>query len=555
MAEDIAPTPDEFEAAFAELLGSFEQDRALNNAGAAPKKGRPLPLGEPVVAPWLTNQLDAVKEGTGQRFPSGVFEPIAGAAGLAAEMTGVPSIARGATRLHDTWGEDDPYHLNKLSGAAEIAAGAMPGLAMTKAGAPLVSAMFATAPRVGATGAMLGAPAFAEAAMADTPAQARDKEIGELRKRIEAAGRKVEEIGQTKYRGKPEEAEASRAGARKPYYDTITKAEERIAKLQADADAETQEREQRGAPIRESLPPILSKTMPIWTGVLGGMATRGIFNKWNKEYNGAVQAYRNAEKTGNAVEMSMRKNQIGDLEKNTPWKNPVTYMAAGLPLELRAAEHGIDMRAGEDTRAYKDANRRIHDPYELGYDVGTGILSAGTALGLGAKFSKDQPERALGRTIAAGTAYDDAPLLAAKYENALQAGQALPVARPAAPQAAPTLWNRLFGTPPQTPPAAAAPAQSPIALQATNVPTQQALAPPERLADRVRQAQQSIPPPPPATAANQQTSNLPSWAGPPPEGVKLKKGELWDINMQRVRRSDGVWAETPKYSAPRPKKE
>jgi hypothetical protein len=38
MAEDIAPTPDEFEAALTELLGSFEQDRALNNAGAAPKR-------------------------------------------------------------------------------------------------------------------------------------------------------------------------------------------------------------------------------------------------------------------------------------------------------------------------------------------------------------------------------------------------------------------------------------------------------------------------------------------------------------------------------------
>ena len=33
-------------------------------------------LPEPVVAPWLTNQLEDVRDGgTGGRFPSGVFEP------------------------------------------------------------------------------------------------------------------------------------------------------------------------------------------------------------------------------------------------------------------------------------------------------------------------------------------------------------------------------------------------------------------------------------------------------------------------------------------------
>ena len=171
MADDIAPTPDEFEAALMELLGSFEQERALNNVGAAPKKSpgyrqtaegleidiprpdsRQMPLGEPVVAPWLTNQLADVKDGTGQRFPSGVFEPFTGAAALGAELTGVPSIMRGVGHLRD----EDGDALTKLQGASEVSMGAVPGLSITRAAAPAVNALAGTIPRYMAT----SAPAF-----------------------------------------------------------------------------------------------------------------------------------------------------------------------------------------------------------------------------------------------------------------------------------------------------------------------------------------------------------------------------------------------------------
>ena len=529
---------------------------------------------EPVRSPvpsWLTDQVAQVRDEPlpNARFPSGLFEPIADTARFGAELTGVPSMVRGSQRISDSIGTEDPYNINKLAGAAEIAAGVIPGAAAARATAPAVGALFKTVPRVGATGAVLGAPAFADAAMSDTPADARANEIkrleGEIAQHQKDIGAIGIKIGQTRFRGNDAEAGAARKAAieeaSKPYNSSITEAQKRIAKLQGDADREAQEKETRGAPVREMLPPILSKTLPITTGIIGGMATRGIFNKYNKEYNNAVTAYRDAERTGNAAEMSMRAKQLSNLESNTPWSKPQTYLAAGLPLELRAAEHGIDMRSDADSRAYKEANATMHDPYAIGREVGTGLLSAGTALGLGAKFSKDQPERALGKAISSGTAYDDAPALARQYETALQAGRDVQVRNglaPAAQTPAPGLWQRLTGARTQAPPASGAPPQEPIALTARDVPNQPAMegsasrnalaGPSEKLADRLPQYRQAAPEPTrealPSPRAQQSTSDRPWWAGDPPDYIRLKPGEHWDIKMQRVRREDGTTSKT-----------
>jgi hypothetical protein len=386
--------------------------------GGAPDERPRSPVPE-----WLPKSWDVIREGRpdDKSVAPSAINFLGDIGGFGAEMTGIPSVFRGVRDVMDESGDN----LTKAKGSAEIIAGAIPGLGMTRRGGHLVHELYKTIPRIGATGAVLGAPDFIEAARADTPSDARSNEIKSLNDKIDAATREITKIGQTKFRGKPEEANASREQAAKPYNGIIEKAQLRIAQINAAADAEAKERETRGAPVRESLPPILSKTMPIWTGVLGAMATRGIFNKWNAEYNSALNAYRAAAKTGDVPQMALRQTQLQKLETHTPWKNPVTYLAAGLPAELRLGEHAIDMRNDPESRAHKEADARMHDPWAVGQDVGTSLLSAGTALGMGAKFSKDQPERALGKAIASREAYQAAPELADDYATALRAGEGL----------------------------------------------------------------------------------------------------------------------------------
>ena len=279
MADDNIPTPDEFEAALAELLGSFEQDRALNNAGAAPKKGpgyrqtaegleidiprpdsRQMPLGEPVVAPWLTNQLADVKDGTGQRFPSGVFEPLAGAAGLAAEMTGVPSIMRGYEHLQDDSG--DPW--KKAQGVGEIAMGVLPGMAVTRAGAPVVNALMGSAPRAVATmgaaavpGGVVGAQESRKAADATlsqiTPPDYMTRELAEIRRLKAAKQQEFNAVNQKHARSGPETQRQALGTLQADLNTLSTKETEAETRIRDHLAAET-ERIRKELPFRQRYP-------------------------------------------------------------------------------------------------------------------------------------------------------------------------------------------------------------------------------------------------------------------------------------------------------------
>jgi hypothetical protein len=51
------------------------------------------------------------------------------------------------------------------------------------------------------------------------------------------------------------------------------------------------------------------------------------------------------------------------------------------------------------------------------------------------------------------------------------------------------------------------------------------------------------------------SSNLPSWASEPPEGVKLDRGYYWDASVAQQRHEKGGFGPTAKYSAPRIKRE
>lgn len=143
-----------------------------------------------------------------------VLDALGELGGIAGEMTGVPSVYRGAK----TMGEDGAS--NKIKGAAEIASGVLPGLGMTKAAAPL----FRTLPRTIAT---MSAPGAANALADFIPsANAADKPrspalMTQIQERLAAKGI---------YRGKIDglDGQATRD------------AEEQEKAIEAKADAERQ---------------------------------------------------------------------------------------------------------------------------------------------------------------------------------------------------------------------------------------------------------------------------------------------------------------------------
>lgn len=181
MADEIAPGEvSAFDEALAELQAELARlspvERRAVVERARSRAPAPLPLGEPVVAPWLTNQLAEVGEsGTpGAAFPHGMFEPFTGAAGLAAEMTGVPSVVRGVGRIAD----EDSDALQKARGAGEIVLGSIPGLAVVRPAAPVFNALAGSVPR--AVGTTMAAMLPASIASAQESKKAADAAVGQV---------------------------------------------------------------------------------------------------------------------------------------------------------------------------------------------------------------------------------------------------------------------------------------------------------------------------------------------------------------------------------------
>jgi hypothetical protein len=203
MAEDIAPTPDEFEAALTELLGSFEQDRALNNAGAAPKRD-PIPnpkrswvpevgaggYGMPYMPPMVENRLGGaeLRSGTGAAPEVDAFM----------EATGLPLRYGPALDMAYSVGSAGPRQVQRAQGAIGAAADD-PSLAnVTNAGFQTGMAALRPSIALGTLGAgyvgaaaqdmgLLGGTSEAEAQTKLTRDQRRALEIEKQKKELDAA--------------------------------------------------------------------------------------------------------------------------------------------------------------------------------------------------------------------------------------------------------------------------------------------------------------------------------------------------------------------------------
>lgn len=212
------------------------------------------------------------------------------------------------------------------------------------------------------------------------------------------------------------------------------------AKLKAEQDRKAFEDEQaakdRGKPVRENLPGFL-QDMVIPAATLAGYGlTRKIAGNANAEYAGALERFLAGQKTGNVPEMALAKAQLAKLEKPGFWQGAKTAGSAMLPAEIRGMETAIDLNKDPESRAYKEANTRIHDPWAVGRDIVTTGLSSGLAYGAGSKLAKPIVDRSLGKAIAENpNPYAAAGPLAEGYGSALRLTEDLGRLRQNAPGA------------------------------------------------------------------------------------------------------------------------
>lgn len=406
--------------------------------GGAPWTGEmdTEPVMERPRSPLPDYLLQQQREGIpGARFPAGLFEPMA----PLAEMTGIPSAARAV----------DAYRAGNLGEAAgEVAPFAFPALR------PIGRAM-TYAPKV--TGGLLGLGALATPASANPPGAAEgsplDRMIAQrdalMKQRAAAQGeRDVQRKGDPKKNVKPGEGtnytaankELERLDTQIGTLDSmIAKAQEADLKrqhaespeglLEAEkarkAFEEAERAKEYGKPIREHLPPWMANSVLPASTIAALMLSRHLGGKFNKEYNSALSAYREAETAANLPEMALRQTQLRALENPGLGSRATSAAAALLPFEARFVETGIDASRDPSTRASQEAWERLGDPKKLGIDLGLSLGSSAFAGSLGRKLAPNAPDRTLGRAIASEAPYAGGPALADDFGSAFAAGENL----------------------------------------------------------------------------------------------------------------------------------
>lgn len=189
-----------------------------------------------------------------------------------------------------------------------------------------------TAAAIGSAGAAGLADAEAaspKANMTQTPSPAGkvsqfEKDIAEQKGIIDAAKKKIEEIGQTKFRGKFEEAEASREAARKPYYQDIERAQKKLDDLQHNSQSFWERNAQYA--------PLIAGGAAGLSALGAGMGIRSI-NKMGAKYleDAASKAATDPMASAAAEAAARRWGRWA-----TPAKGLTMLEAAALPTEARA---------------------------------------------------------------------------------------------------------------------------------------------------------------------------------------------------------------------------
>ena len=209
--------------------------------------------------------------GPGRAVMAGLGDAI----GFAGEMTGVPSMVRGARNIRQ--GVSEGSGMRTAAGVGEAAIGALP---MAAAARPVANALFASAPRAMAT---LGVPMAAtlplqmseaqaaSGAKADTAVSA-DAEVQRLRQELNSLNQRRLGIQTTNIKGQSAaSADASRARMDTAIGDQIRMTQEALTQ----AESRARESYTQSAPFREKYPEAVPAIMAAGGTLAFGMPFAG----------------------------------------------------------------------------------------------------------------------------------------------------------------------------------------------------------------------------------------------------------------------------------------
>lgn len=522
----------------------------------------------PVPDYLLGQQRDAMADRVARSEVEGPYEPtpMPTALQVGAELTGLPSIVRGAGAIKQGYDEGSP--LKAGMGAIEAGGGLLPGMSVMRGAAPVTQALFGSIPRAGATMGTLSLPGMVgSGAQAAEPASTMDRLVIQkdalTKDRAKAvADRDAQTAGKAKGPdGKPIPAgrgpkydaavaevaridqmlattdtliagELKRVAAKEAETAAVRKQNSPEAQLAAEKQRKTFEAEQLakeyGKPIREHLPPMLANAvLPVAT--LGGLAlSRYLGGKFNAEYTRALEGFKSAQKATDVPAMALHQKQLQVLENPSFGQKAATVAAAGLPFEVRGMETLIDAAQSSDTRANQEAWARLKDPIKLGIDVGAAVGSSALAHSVGRKIASNAPDRSLGKAIASEKPYGGAQGLADDYGSALKLTEDLGRLRQSADG---------VPTPPPIPLQSLPAGSAPKALPAPE---------PARLADRLPAYREAVSPPPAAGVAPNLSA---SPSSTPERPVVIIRSQSGTHHMG----DSGHFAEKHLYSKEKPK--
>lgn len=572
--------------------------------GGSPKEVLSEAVRSPVPE-WMSDQLGAAREGTFQggmsKVPEFVYRPAIEAGTLGAEMTGIPSMVRGYDRLTDP--ESDGW--GKARGAADIVMGAMPALGTTTRGAKALAEMYATGKRATATGVALGIPGTVDilahpAAAAGVSAPTAD-DIRALQMDLKAKGyykgkidgnpggetaRAAEayRIDQAKQReaaslekGQDAQIAASQAASKKAEADAeLAKAQALDIAAKRASEATKNERRDAGEAKLRSIdentpwynPNRMLRDYGPAAGYMAGMvagplAARGV----GKVLDGVAKT--GAERANKVL------NSIDNAEPSAAAAKLNQFWTEGQPrpvLGNRAAPYTSNPTTGElSQNASAPPASELYLPDRMKSLTANAVPAAafGAEWGLGQGVIGPEAAADLEKAKAA-VAEDPSDINIAGYQKALgtkgfsefmtnmgRAGTAgylgtslmgkptrerpdisrAEQARFDLDSALATAAKRSAGTQGSATGSTAAGAQTPTPSSAgagTTAPIQTPVAPKSSGANK-------------SAGKSKPSSEVPDWAGEPPPGVVLKKGQYWDKNHDRVR--DGGQFAPTKYNA------
>lgn len=284
-----------------------------------------------------------------------------------AELTGIPSIMRGADNVSRGWNESDPWRM--AGGAGQVALGAVPGL--TVARAPAAAMLAGTMPRAAATGAAASVPlgvsdAHAASGAGIAKAFDGDPEVQRIRQEIAAKEADRTRIATQPVRGmSAASADKARATASAQIDGDIARLNEQLGKVQQRVESEYRS----NAPFRERYPGAAEALFAGGLGIAGGMPFADTMKRRVADF-----AFNRPAPTMAA--------EAGHFGKSAAAGSLAVFEGSGLPEQIDA----LSFSPGHPTR--EKARAELTSPDYYASRIPAAVLSGATGTLLGTEAAK-----------------------------------------------------------------------------------------------------------------------------------------------------------------------